>query len=157
MIKRKFTLIFMGVFLFLCIISWAIGGKTDRVIFMYNFPRAAINITFMFILWGLSFIFCGFIFAGITFGCQKFRRHVSYKICLYMVLMQIFTFIVYPLFFGAIAPFVTFLSLFIAIFFCFMAILSSFSYYSLWTVCLSLHLIWLVYNAYICLAFMFIN
>ena len=156
-IRRKHTLIFMGIFLLLGIFSWILGGKTDRVMLLYSFPRAAIGIGFMFILWGFSFMFCGCIFAGIAFSCERYRRHISQKICLYIILMQLFTLIAYPLFFGAIAPFIAFLSLIISIFFCIMAILSSIKFFTLWTVFLSVHILWLFYNAYICLAFIFIN
>ena len=156
-IKRKHTLIFMGIFLLLGIFSWILGGKTDRITLLYSFPRAAIGIGFMFILWGISFIFCGCIFAGIAFSCERYRRHIAYKSCLYIILMQLFVLTAYPLFFGAIAPFIMLLALIVAIFFCFMAILSSYRWFSLWTVLLTLHLMWLLYNAYICLAFVLIN
>lgn len=147
----------MGIFLILGIFSWIVGGKTDRVTFIYIFPRAAINIGFMYVFWAISFMICGCIFSCIMFSCKKFRRHIVYKICLYLILMQIFTYIIYPLFFGAMSPFLSFLAILIAIFFCILAILSSFYYYSLWTVILSLHLFWLIYNGYVCLAFTFIN
>lgn len=147
----------MCIFLILGIFSWIVGGKTDRVTFIYAFPRAAMSIGFMFIFWAASFMICGCVFACIMFNSKKFRNHITYKICLYLILMQIFTYIIYPLFFGAMTPFFAFLSILIAIFFCFLAILSSFNYYSLWTVILSLHLIWLIYNGFVCLAFMIIN
>ena len=156
-INKKNTLIFMGIFLILGVFCWIMGGKTDRVMLLYRFPRIAIGVGFMFFLWGISFVFCGLIFSGIILSCEKYRRHISYKISLYLVLMQLFTYIVYPLFFGATAPFLSFLSLLIAIFFCFLAISSSFRFYSIWTICLILHMIWLVYNAYVSLAFILIN
>ena len=156
-IKRKYALIFMSIFLLLGIFSWLMGGKTDRVVFLYRFPRIAIGVGFMFFIWGISFAFCGLIFSGIILNCEKYIKHISRKICLYLALMQLFTLIIYPLFFGAVAPFLSFLSLSFAILFCFLAILSSFRYYSIWTICLILHIIWLFYNAYVCLAFILIN
>lgn len=156
-IKGLQTLIFMGVFLFLGVLSWIIGGRVDKILLLYNFPLSAIGIGFAFLLWGISFILCGSVFAGIAFGCKRYRRNISYKICLYIVLMFIFMLTVYPLFFGARAPFFTFISLIVAISFCLMAILSAFKFYSLWTVALVLHELWLMYNAYVCLAFILIN
>ena len=156
-IKGLKTLIFMGVFLFLGVLSWIIGGRVDKVLFLYTFPSSAMSIGFAFVLWTLSFILCGCIFSGIAFGCKRYRRNVSYKICLYIVLMFLFVLTVYPLFFGARAPFLAFISLIVAIFFCLMAILSSYKYFSLWTVALILFGLWLLYNAYVCLAFILIN
>ena len=157
MIKLKDMLIFSGIFLILGIISWIVGGRANRIVLLYDFPRSAISIGFMFVLWGASFIFCGAILSGILLGCEKYRRHRAYKIALYIIIMQIFTFMLYPLFFGAIAPFIAFLANIIALFFCMLSILSSYRLYSLWTVCLCLHFLWLFYNAYVCLAFIFIN
>lgn len=157
MIRLKHMLIFSLVFLISGIISWIIGGGTNRVTLLYIFPRSAINIGFMFVLWCLSFMFCGIVFAGVLFGCEKYRRQRTYKIGLYIALMQIFMLIIYPLFFGATAPFIAFLAIIIASIFCLLSILASFRIYSLWTVCLCLHFLWLLYNGYICLAFIFIN
>ena len=156
-IKSQQTLIFMGVFLFLGVLSWIIGGRVDKVLFLYTFPSSAMSIGFAFVLWGFSFILCGCIFAGIAFGCKRYRRIISYKICLYIVLMFLFILTVYPLFFGAKAPFLALISLIVAIFFCLMAILSAYKYFSFWTVSLVLFCLWLLYNAYVCLAFIFIN
>lgn len=157
MIKLKHILISSGIFLILGILSWIIGGGTNRVVLLYDFPRSAISIGFMFILWGISFLFSGAILAGILCGCENYKKHRAYKIALYIILMQIFTLMAYPLFFGAIAPVITLLANITAMFFCLLAVMSSIRLYSLWTVCLCLHFLWLFYNAYICLAFIFIN
>ena len=157
MIKIKYMLIFALIFLILGIASWIIGGGVNRVMLLYTFPRSAIHIGFMFILWGLSFLLCGTIFAGVLFGCEKYKRQKAYKIGLYIALMQIFTLIIYPLFFGAIAPFIALLSILVSIFLCFLAIISAYRIYSMWTICLGLHFLWLLYNGYICLAFILIN
>ena len=150
-------IIFAIMFLLLGIMSWIIGGKTNRVVLLYSFPRCAIGISFAFIFWGISFALCGCIFCGILYGCERYKRRISYKICLYISLMQIFILTTYPLFFGACAPFIAFLAFLISIFFCILAISSAFKHFSLWTVILSMHLLWLVYNSYVCLAFIFIN
>jgi len=144
-------------FLLLGILSWIIGGSTHRVIIIYDFPRSALKVGIMFILWGLSFLFCGAIFSGVLFGCEKFKRHKAYKIAFLIVLMHILALIVYPLFFGATAPFWTLLVLVTSILICFYTILNSYKIYSLWTILLSFHFFWLIYNAYICLAIIFIN
>ena len=157
MIKFKHILIFSSIFLLLGILSWIIGGSTNRVLLLYTFPRSAIHVGFMFILWGFSFVFCGAILSGVVFGCERYKRHKVYKIALFLVLMQVFTYTIYPLFFGAIAPFITLLSIIVALFFSVLSILSSVRIYTLWTICLGIHLIWLLYNFYICLAFIFIN
>lgn len=157
MIRIKNILIFSVLFLVLGFFSWIIGGGSNRVILLYMLPRSAIKIGFMYVLWGLSFIFCGVIFAGVLFGCEKYRRHLTYKTALFIILMQIFTFVIYPLFFGAIAPFLTLIAIVISISFCVLAILSAIKIYSLWSICLCIHFLWLMYNGYICLAFIFIN
>lgn len=157
MIRLKHILIFSLIFLLSGIVSWIIGGGTNRVMLLYIFPRSAINIGFMYILWGVSYIFCGAILAGVLFGCEKYWKHKTYKVALYVILMQIFILIIYPLFFGATAPFLSFLAIVIASTFCLLSILVCVRIYSLWTVCLCLHFLWLLYNGYICLAFIFIN
>ena len=155
--KRKQTIIFSVVFFTLGVFSWMIGGKTNRVVLLYSFPKCAVGISFAFILWGLSFALCGLIFGGILYGSERYRHRITYKICLYISLMEIFIYITYPLFFKACAPFLACLAYLISIFFCFLAISSAFKYYSLWTILLSLHILWLIYNAYVCLAFIFIT
>ena len=157
MIKLRHTIIFSGIFFILGIVSWIIGGGTNRVVLMYTFPRCAINVVFMFFFWGFSFIYCGAILAGTLFGCKKYIRHKAYKSGLYIIIMQLFTLMLYPLFFGAIAPFITLLANIVALLFCLLSIISSYRIYSLWTICLCLHFLWLFYNSYVCLAFIFIN
>ena len=156
-INKLKTLIFMGIFLILGVFSWILGGKVDRVFLLYTFPACAMGIVFAFLLWGLFFILCGFIFAGIAFGCKRYRRNISYKICLYIILMFIFILTFYPLFMGARAPFIALISILVSILFCLMAILSAYRYFSLWNVALILYGLWLIYNAYVCLAFILIN
>ena len=98
MIRIKYTLILSVISLLFGIISWIIGGGINRVILLYAFPRSAINIGFMFIFWGASFVFVGIILSGVLFGCEKYRRHSTNKIAICIILMQIFTLVIYPLF-----------------------------------------------------------
>ncbi len=156
-IKFKCILIFSLLFFILGIISWIASGETNKMIILYIYPKAALNLGFMYMLWGISFLFCGGTLGGVLFGCEKFRRHKVYKIILYIIIMQLFSYVIHALFFRATAPFVALLSILIAILFCLLAIFDCFKIYSLWTICLCLHLLWLFYNFYICLAFIFLN
>lgn len=157
MIKAKALIICASIFLVIGIVSWIIGGRIDRITFFFIFPRCAIKIPFMFIIWGISFAFCGAILAGILCGCEKYRKNQAYKCALFLVIMQVFIYAAYPLFFGASAPFVAFLAFLIAQIFCLLCIISCLKIYSIWTICLIIHFLWLVYNGYVALAFALIN
>lgn len=156
-IPLKKLLISGGVFLGLGILSWLIGGKIDKVSVFYLFPRSAIPIGFMFILWGIFFFIYGITFGGVILGCEKYKRHRALKISIYMLLSYIFVFCLYPIFFGAMSFFGAFIVILLAEAFCLLAILSSFKLYSLWTLSLSFWFLWLTYNGYVSLAFTFIN
>ena len=156
-INIKACLISSAVFFVLGIFSWIIGGRTDKVRILYIFPRSALPIVYEFILWGVAFMFLGFIFGGILFGCERYKRQFASKISLFIIISFIFTLCVYPVFFGALSPIFSFVLLLISLMFCALAILSSFKLYSLWTVCLTLYFLWLIYNLYVSLAFTFVN
>ena len=157
LIRLKPCAIFSLAFFLLGLASWFIGGSTNKVILFSIFPRSALPIAYAYVLWGISFAFCGFIFGGIVFGCEKFKRHHTFKICTFIIVMQIFVLCVYPVFFGAHSPFIAFVLLLLSAIFCIFSIIASYRIYSLWTVCLIFYLLWLIYNCYISLAFIFIN
>ena len=156
-IKTKSALIVSVIYFVLGLLIWIFGGSVHRVLLIYVFPKSAIPLGIMYILWGISFLICGFILGALLFNYDKYKKQYSYKISALLVIMQLFTFIAYPLFFGANSPFVSFLSYVIALIFCFFAISFSIKIYSLWSICLILHFVWLLYNAYIALAFSMIN
>lgn len=139
------------------IFSWIVGGTTDKVTLIYLFPRSAISIGFMYFLWGLSFLFVGFVIGGILFGCEKYKRREALKIVLLISLSYVFTLCVHPLFFRCLSPFIAFLFLLTAAFVCFFTIVASLKLYSLWSLCLMLHLVWLLYNCYVAFAIAIIN
>lgn len=143
--------------LILGIVSWVIGGKTANVSLIFIFPRSALPLIYAFILWGVSFIFIGFIIGGLLFSCDKFKRQKSYRPLLFIALMQLVTLCVYPVFFGSLSPFISFILLLIALVFCVFSIISTFKYFPFWTICLIIHFLWLLYNSYIALAFAFVN
>lgn len=157
LINLKASIICAIISFFLGIISWIIGGNISKIPIIYIFPRSALPLIFAYILWGVAFAFCGFIFGGIIFGCEKFKKSQAYKIGLFIVIMQIFTFCTYPVFFGALSPLITFILFLIAITFCVLGIVASIKVFSLWTICLIFNLLWLIYNCYVTLAFAFVN
>ena len=157
MLDLKKCCIFSIIFLILGVMSWFVGGWVDEVRMFFIFPRCAIPLFFAFLLWGVSFCFCGFIFAGVLFGCEKYKRAKTHKIALFIIVMQIFTLCVYPMFFGAVAPLMTFILLLISLLFCFLAIMASIRVYCIWSVCLCVQFLWLLYNSYVSLAFAFVN
>lgn len=156
-ISAKAMLIMAAVFAGLGILSWIIGGRVDRITIFFVFPRCAIRLPFMYAIWTVSFAFCGACLAGILCGCEKYKKNQAYKCALFLVLMQVFTYAAYPLFFGAVAPFISFISFLIAEMFCILCIFSCAKLYSLWTVCLTVHFLWLLYNGYATLAFALTN
>lgn len=157
MLNLKACTISSGVFLILGVISWIIGGRTDKITSFHIFPRSALPIIYAFLLWGLAFAFLGFIFGGVIFGCEHYKRKRAYKIAFFILIMLVFNLCVYPVFFGALSPIIAFVLLLTSLMFCSLAIMSSFKLYSLWTVCLILYFLWLLYNCYVALAFAFVN
>ena len=149
--------IFSLIFLVLGIFSWIIGGRTDRVLILYIFPRLALPISLAFFFWAISFLFCGFVFSAVLFGCEKYKRHRAQKTGILISIMFLFSLCIYPLFFGALSPILTFFVLLISLLFCFFSIVSSIKLYSLWTIMLCIHFIWLFYNTFLALAFAFVN
>lgn len=157
MFKAKPSIIIGAVTLCLGLVSWIIGGSSDKVLLLYIFPRSAISIGFMYFLWGLSFAFIGIVIGGIAFGCEKYKHHEAMKIVVFLVISYLFMFCVHPMFFKCLAPFMTFIVLLASLFFCFFALLSSIKMYSLWSLCLIIHLMWVFYNSFLALTIALIN
>ena len=153
----KPSLIFGAITLVLGILCWIIGGRTDRVYLLFQFPRSAISIGFMYFLWGISFAFIGIMLGGIFFGCEKYKRREAIKTAIFVILSLLFTLCIYPVFFRCAAPFFAFPFILVSALFCFLAIVSALRIYSLWSLCLMIHLIWLVYNCYVTFAIALIN
>ncbi len=153
----KPSVILCGCSLLLGIVSWIFGGRADKVMLIYIFPRSAISLGIMYFLWAISFAFVGFIIGGIIFGCEKYKRRESGKIAIFLILSLLFTLCVYPTFFKSMSPFFAFVFLLIAVFFCLLAIFSSVRIYSLWTICLALHAVWLLYNSFLAITITLIN
>ena len=139
------------------VVSWIVGGSIDRVSLIYIFPRSAVSIGFMYFLWGISYVFIGIIIGGILFGCEKYKRREALKILVFIILSFILTLCVHPLFFKCMAPFFTFLFILVACVFCFLAISAAVRIYSMWSLCLMLHFLWLIYNCYLAFAIALIN
>ncbi len=156
-IRFKPAIIVAFAFFVLGALTWIFGGSAHRVLIIYVFPKSAMPLGIMYILWGLSFLACGFVLGAILFSCDKYRRQYAYKICVTIVVMQFFTYIAYPLFFGANSPFVTFLTFLISLIFCFFATILSLRIYNCFSLYLIVHFVWLSYNAYVALAFSMIN
>lgn len=153
----KASLIIGLITLILGVFSWFVGGTPDTVNLIYIFPRWALSTGVMYFLWLVSFVFAGIIIGGIFFGCEKFKRREASKILVFFCLSLLFTLCVYPTFFKALAPFITFILLFTAAFFCFLSILVAKRIFSLWTIMLCLHFAWLTYNGCLSLVFALIN
>lgn len=153
----KKALIFGIVSMAIGILSWIFCGTTGKIIFLWTAPKGAMPIFFTYIIWAVSFFYIGFVFSGIIYGINKICRKLIYKDLLLLIIMQIFTCMAYPLFFCAIAPFLSFVSLLLACACCVMAIKSLLKYYSTWSILLIMHCFWLFYNAYIAISYSLIN
>lgn len=146
-------LIFLGIGL----LNWILCSNGVRVALFWSVPRCAMPIFLIYFVWAVSYFLIGALIFACFYGIEKFRRHLIYKDILILIIMQLFTYISYSLFWGASAPFLSFLALLVAAFVCFIEILSLGKYFSLWTILLAIHFTWLLYNAYVCLAFAIIN
>lgn len=157
LIKIKIVGISALIFLLVGILSWILGGRPDKVSIFFIFPRSALPLGWAYVIWFVSFAFCGFIFAGVLFGCEKFKQARAQKTSIFILIMYLFTLCAYPLFFGALKPIFAFFAFLFALAFCLFSIMSAFRIYSLWTILLSIHFLWLLYNLIVCLAFTFVN
>jgi hypothetical protein len=107
-IKRKPSMIVAIIYLLVGIFVWIFGSRTRYMYFVFIYPRSALPIGVMFISWGISFLFSGFVLAQILMNCEKYKRHIAQKCSFLLVFMQLFCLISYILFFGAFAPFFSF-------------------------------------------------
>lgn len=157
LINIKSTLIISLITLFSGLFSWIIGGRADRVVLLYIFPRGALPLGIMYFLWAISFVFIGIIIGGVAFGCEKYKKREAIKSVTFLILAFMCLLCVYPLFFKSLSPLITFIVLLVSVFFTFLALISCFRIYSLWTICIFLHLIWLLYNTYMSIIIALIN
>ena len=153
----RVCLITAGITLLLGIFSWLVGGRADRVMVLYMFPRCALSLGLMYFLWALSFAFIGLVFGGLAFGCEKYKKREITKAIIFLLISFVLTLLIYCVFFKFAAPFFTFIIILMAEIFCFFAIMSSIRTNALWTLCLIFHLIWLGYNGYLSFAISIIN
>ena len=153
----KFSLIISSITLILGIFSWIVGGRTDKVMLLYIFPRGALSIGIMYFFWALSFITIGIIIGGAASGCEKYKRREAFKTVTFLFLSFLCSLCVYPLFFKSLSPLIAFFVLLVSSFFTFLALISSYRIYSLWTICIVIHLLWLLYNSYISIIIALIN
>lgn len=155
-IKFKQSLIFALIFLVIGIVDCIISGSINPIFYMYILPKSTLSLPLFYIFWFVSLLFCGVIFSGIL-NVEKFRKNNTFKVILCVALMMLFTYISYPLFFISLAHFFTIVSLLCTMLFCLYAIILCKKISFLWTMCLSIHFLWLLYNFYICIAISIIN
>ncbi len=148
---------FGGAFLIIGALSWILGSKSAHLASYYIMPRCALPFFYAHVGWAISFFFVGVIFGGILFGCEKFKRRFSVKIAFLLSFMFLFSLCAHPIFFGNLSPFLAFIVLFASFIFCLLTIIASIKVYKLWSICLVVQLIWLIYNLYTSLAFSFVN
>ncbi|MBQ7226521.1 MAG: tryptophan-rich sensory protein [Clostridia bacterium] len=155
--KIKPSLICCGITLALGILSWFIGGRADRVMLFYIFPRSALPIGLMYFLWALSFAIFGLIIGGVLFGCEKFRHQEATKVSIFLIIGFLLSLCIYPIFFRSLSPFIAFVFFVIVLLLCFLALISSIRIYSLWTLLIGMHMLWILYNCYLALTIAMIN
>ena len=148
---------FGGAFLVIGVLSWLLGCKFVRLSSFYIMPRCALPFFYAHLGWAISFFFVGVIFGGILLSCERFKRRFAVKTVFLLAFMFLFSLCAHPIFFGNLTPFLSFIVLFASLLFCLLTIIASIKAYKLWTVCLFIHLIWLIYNLYTSLAFSFVN
>lgn len=153
----KPSLIIGAVALCLGVLSWVMGGRGDKALLVYIFPRSAFPLGAMYLLWALSFVFVGIVIGGMLLGCEKYKRKEAIKAVIFLTMSLLFTLFIHPVFFKAMAPFIAFMLVLIALTLCLLALLASARLYSLWTIMLGVHLLWLTYNLYILFCIALIN
>lgn len=143
--------------LILGVFSWFVGGRADKVMLIYIFPRSALSLGVMYFLWALSFFIFGMIIGGVMFGCEKYKRKETAKISMFLLIALLFMLCIYPVFFKSMSPFITFLIFLVVEFFSVLAVCSSLRVYSLWTILLIIHSLWIFYNCFLSFAIAIIN
>lgn len=156
-INVKGCLIFGVSFLIIGAISWLLGIKNAHMASFYVMPRCALPYLYAHIGWGISFFFFGIIIGGILLSCEKFKRKFSLKIVFLLAFGFLFALCAHPIFFGTLSPFLSFIVLIASFLFCLLALVASIKDYKLWSICLIVELIWLIYNLYCAIAFSFVN
>jgi tryptophan-rich sensory protein len=151
------SLIVSAVTLCFGIMSWLLGGTTDKAMVFFLFPRSVPPLGLMYFLWCISYVFVGIIIGGLLFGCEKYKKNDSLKTVIFLAFSLFFTYCIYSAFFRSLSPFFAFILTFVAEIFCFLALISALRSHALWSICLVIHLLWLFYNGYISLAVLFIN
>ena len=144
-------------FLIVGIISWILGLKNAHLASFYIMPRCALPFFYAHLGWAISFFFIGVIFGGILLGCEQLKKKYSVKIVFLLAFTYLFSLCAHPIFFGNFSPFLAFIVLLASLLFCLLTIIASIKAYKLWTICLFVELIWLIYNLYTALAFSFVN
>ena len=139
LVNVKCSLITSVVAFSLGLLSWIIGGRADKVMLLYIFPRCSLPLGVMYFLWAISFIFIGFTIGGVGFGCEKFKKREAIKSVAFLILSFLCTLCVCPLFFKCLSPLFTFAIITVSAFFAFLAMISCLKIYSLWTICIILH------------------
>ena len=156
-IKLKLALLFGLLFFLLGVFTWSFGGETHRILTLYDFPRMAMPVVFMYVFWSIVYIIMGTAVFGIVSCSESYNKAFCQKISFYLTMSLLFTNVAYLLFFSAIAPFMAFVIYLISAMFCFFALIISKRFYILWTIILALYFAWLVYSMLIPLGFLIIN
>lgn len=153
----KLGLVVGAIFLLIAIFVWSFGKNSHKILSIYLFPKFALPLMIMYILWSLMYIMIGFFVFSVTYNCESYKKHISQKIIFLICMSVLFSFFSYLLFFSANAPFLTFLMFLVAIIFTTVAFMESKKVFSLWTTMIFAYLLWLVYNSILCLSFLIIN
>jgi len=144
-------------FVVLGIFTWSFSNDTHKIITLFSFPKYAMPIAVMYILWSIVYFMVGYSMVGLVTSCEKYKRIYAQKISLIIFMSLFFTYLSYLIFFSAFSPFITFLMLLVSALFCLFAFVECKKISCLWTLILLLYFIWLVYNMLIPLGFFIIN
>ncbi|MBQ3589473.1 MAG: tryptophan-rich sensory protein [Clostridia bacterium] len=153
----KLGLLVGAIFLLIAIFVWSFGKNSHRILSIYLFPKFAMPLMIMYVLWSLIYIIIGFSVFSMMFNCESYKKHISQKIIFLICMSVLFSFFSYLLFFSANAPLMTFLMYLVAIVFVALAFVESRKVFTLWTMMIFMYFLWLVYNSIVCLSFLIIN
>ncbi len=156
-INIKVGLLVGALLALIAIFVWSFGNNTHKILAIYTFPKFALPLMFMYIIWAMIYFMLGITVFAVLFNCESYKRYFSQKIAFLLIMSVLFSYFSYLLFFSANAPLLTFIMYLITIVFAILSFVECKKIYILWSIVVMLYIFWLIYNAIISLSFLIIN
>ena len=156
-VNFKLAIILSAIFLLIGIFVWSFGRDVHKFISIFIFPKFAMPLIIMYLLWAISYIIMGITIYAIMFTCESYKKPIAQKITFLLCMSIMFSYFAYLLFFSANAPAMSCIMLFISFLFTIISFIESKKIYIVWSFLIFTYSVWLFYNMIIPLSFLIIN